>query len=424
MHNVLDDVVDKEAGAKPKLVGQSGGVGLAVRHISQDELDAYVEGRLSGARLDYVRAHLDACEACRAELEDLRTFKANAVGLSQASSLKRELERRKRQRQLKAAATAAVAAAVVAAIGVVGWNKFGKAWVHTTFASATNAARPTAVAAAGDAQPLRVAPAADQSATTASATAQVRDARAAAAQPRATPIASTQSIGAAQSRSGIPAAGAASQQLPQSRGASAAGAASQQLPQSRGASAAGAASQPLAQARGASVAGAASQPLAQARGASVAGAASQPLAQARGASAAGTRASATVQPTVAAVAAASSAPQLSAQARGAAPTALAPGSTSFALLGPFGDEVSDDRPEFAWQPLEGATKYAIIIVDEGLRPIAHTRLKTTSWRPHKPLRRGRTYLWQVTAILKNGTKVMATGPASQEARIHITAPSK
>src|SRR5947207_8451036 len=109
MHNVLDDVVDKEAGAKPKLAGQSGGVGSAVRHISQDELDAYVEGRLSGARLDYVRAHLDACEACRAELEDLRTFKANAVGLSQASSLKRELERRRRQRQLKAAATAAVA---------------------------------------------------------------------------------------------------------------------------------------------------------------------------------------------------------------------------------------------------------------------------------------------------------------------------
>jgi hypothetical protein len=101
-----------------------------------------------------------------------------------------------------------------------------------------------------------------------------------------------------------------------------------------------------------------------------------------------------------------------------------PASTSFALLGPFGDEVSDDRPEFAWQPLEGATKYSIIIVDEGLRPIAHTRLKTTTWRPHKPLRRGRTYLWQVTAILKNGTKVMATGPTSQEARIHITAPLK
>ena len=109
---------------------------------------------------------------------------------------------------------------------------------------------------------------------------------------------------------------------------------------------------------------------------------------------------------------------------GAAPAEVTPGTTSFALLGPFGDQITDDRPEFAWQPLAGATKYSIIIVDDGLRPIAHTRLKTTTWRPKKPLRRGRSYLWQVTAILKNGTKVMGTGPTSQEARIHITAPGK
>jgi len=102
-----------------------------------------------------------------------------------------------------------------------------------------------------------------------------------------------------------------------------------------------------------------------------------------------------------------------------APTA----STTFALLGPFGDEISDDRPEFTWQPLAGATKYAVILVDEGLRPVAHTRVKTTSWRPRKPLRRGRTYLWQVTAILRNGTKVIGTGPTAVEARIHIAPPS-
>jgi Putative zinc-finger len=381
MHNVLDDVVDKEAGAKPKLVGPSGGVGSAVRHISQDELDAYVEGRLSGARLDYVRAHLDACEACRAELEDLRTFKASAVGLSQASSLKRELERRRRQRQLKAAATTALAAAVVAVIGVVGWNKFGKAWVHTSFAPATTVARPTAVAAAADVQPRGSASTADQTSTIGPATGQVRDARAAAAQPRATPVAAPRVnavASAAQPHSEIP-AGATPQRLAQTNGASAAGAASQQL------------------------------------------------VRARDASATGAQATATAQPRakVATASPATSAAQL--VARGATPVSaavVAPGSTSFALLGPFGDEVSDDRPEFAWQPIEGATKYAIIIVDEGLRPIAHARLKTTTWRPRKPLRRGRTYLWQVTAILKNGTKVMATGPTSQEARIHITAPSK
>jgi len=99
------------------------------------------------------------------------------------------------------------------------------------------------------------------------------------------------------------------------------------------------------------------------------------------------------------------------------------GSTTFALLGPFGDEVADDRPEFTWQPLAGTAKYAVILVDEGLRPIAHARVKTASWRPRKPLRRGRTYLWQVTAILHNGTKVIGTGPTSVEARIHVLPPS-
>jgi hypothetical protein len=318
MQNVLDDVVDKEADSRPKLVGPPapGSVGSAARHISPEELDAYVEGRLSGARLDFVRGHLDACEACRAELTDLRTSKASAVGLNQASSLKRELERRRRHRMLKTGAAAAVAAAVVAAGGVVAWNKFGKAWVHRMPVAArvqTPVAAP--VRAPVVAAPRAVAPVVKPP--------EVRDARTASAQPHATP-----------------------------------------------------------------------EP-----------AATQPHA------------------TVAAVAPATSGVQAREAMPATAPAVVA-GSTSFALLGPFGNEISDDRPEFAWQPLEGATKYSIIIVDEGLRPIAHTRLKTTTWRPKKPLRRGRTYLWQVTAILKNGTKVMASGPTSHEARIHIGAPPK
>jgi hypothetical protein len=116
------------------------------------------------------------------------------------------------------------------------------------------------------------------------------------------------------------------------------------------------------------------------------------------------------------------APALPQRAGAEAPVVPADSAT-FALLGPFGDEISEDRPEFTWQPLAGATKYSVILVDEGLRPIAHTRVKTTSWRPRKPLRRGRTYLWQVTALLRNGTKVLATGPTSMEARIHIAPPS-
>ena len=412
MQNVLDDVVDKEAGVKPKLVGPPApaGVGSAVRHISQEELDSYVEGRLSGARLDFVRGHLDACEACRAELTDLRTYKASAVGISQASSLKRELERRRRQRMLKTGATAAVAAAVVAVIGVVGWNKFGKAWVHTasvaTAAAARAAAAQTPAAASTNAPP-------EATSMQPTGAAQTRTASAAAVTPPAhnaapAAAASIQTMGAAQPRAantvGV---------MPPAHNAAPATAASIQTTgaaQSRTAASAVAVTPP-AQPRGTTSVAVAS----------TAGAAPQQQSQAS--------ANAPTRAAVAAVAPATSA----AQTRGAMPatTAAGPaagavtaGSTSFALLGPFGDEVSDDRPEFAWQPLEGATKYSIIIVDEGLRPIAHTRLKTTTWRPKKPLRRGRTYLWQVTAILKNGTKVMGTGPTSQEARIHIGAPAK
>lgn len=392
---MLDDVVDKEAGPKPKLVGPTANVGSVVRHISQDELDAYVEGRLFGTRLDFVRGHLDACEACRAELTDLRTFKASAVGLNQASSLKRELERRRRQRLLKTAATAAVAAAVVAVIGVVGWNKFGKAWVHTASVAATAARASAVAAAAADAQPRRPASADAQRPAAASTVAPT-----AGAQPHTTPVDAA--------RPTTPAQGTTQTAYAQPHGAAVD------------------AAHPTAPAQGTT-----QTAYAQPRATPVD--AARPTTPAHGAT---RNAMANGQTTSAVqsggLAAAVHPATTAAQARGvkkgtgtavsAEPAAA--GSTSFALLGPFGDEVTDDRPEFAWQPLEGATKYSIIVVDEGLRPIAHTRLKTTTWRPKKPLRRGRSYLWQVTAILKNGTKVMARGPTSQEARIHIGAPPK
>jgi len=97
--------------------------------------------------------------------------------------------------------------------------------------------------------------------------------------------------------------------------------------------------------------------------------------------------------------------------------------TRFTLLGPFGDSIADTRPEFSWQQLAGAAHYSVVIVDEGLHPINRSHaLKTTSWRPRQPLRRGRTYLWQVTATLHNGKKVVALSPSPSQARLTI-APS-
>jgi len=482
--DVLEDVLDKEAGSKPKLVTQPAGVGSpiavlpiavspiavspisgspvagsAIRHVSQGDLDAYITGQLFGPRLDFCRTHLDSCDECRAELEDLRNFKSSQAGLSIGGSLRRELDRRKRQKQLKAAATAAAVTVVVAAAAAVGWFEFVKPRLHgaaavaasgaaaaparngaqaassaDTQTSAPAVATTTAVAARPGVATAQQATAAPQ-ATAAQPNAEAHDTRIASARPRATPAAAPSAVPVAQPRGAapatVPAAATVQPTAPQPHATPTA--------QPRG-TAVASAQQPVAQPRTAAMAASnqvtgAPQAAIQSRGTAPATATTQPIGTARQAaqtvsamaSAAGNQAAGTTQPARQAAntsqARAAQAPAVQAPAMAAAAAGAPAASTTFALLGPFGDEISDDRPEFTWQPLAGATKYAVILVDEGLRPVAHTRVKTTSWRPRKPLRRGRTYLWQVTAILHNGTKVIGTGPTSVEARIHIAPPS-
>lgn len=299
---------------KPKLVMHSGSVGPAARHLSQEELDAYMNGRLPAARLHSCSNHLDSCDACRAELEDLRTFKNGAAGLSQSGSLGRELDRRKRQRQLRAAGGAAMVAAVVAAIAAVGWWQFEKTRAQRTSVTATAAVAATATV-----------------------------------QPQVT----TQAVG-------------------------------------------------------------------QPHGVGVVAAVAQASASANGAAATPSP-DAAASRRVASQAASNRATRPAPAASGAPGVPAVSSASTFTLLGPFGDEIADARPEFTWQPLAGATKYSVVIVDEGLRPVQHSHgVKITSWRPRRPLRRGRTYLWQVTATLRNGTKIVAMSPTSMEARIHIT----
>jgi hypothetical protein len=98
----------------------------------------------------------------------------------------------------------------------------------------------------------------------------------------------------------------------------------------------------------------------------------------------------------------------------------------FALLGPIGQTLSETRPEFSWQPLPGAIRYSVAIVDARLHPVQRSpALRTTVWRPRRPLRRGRTYLWQVTATLRGGSKVVAATPGTltEAAEEHSKAPS-
>ena len=289
---MLDDVLDKESGLKSRSTTQPGGSGGSIRHVTQDDLEAYFNGRLTSPKLDYCQTHLDACDACRAELEDLRTFRSRSSGLSGSEPVGRELERRKRRRRLQSSLVAVGATVCIAAIAAVLW------WGH------------------------------EKSRGTKASVAAI-DTHSATAAPKSTtmPVATlANSTAGIQSRATIPTS---------------------------------------------------------------------------------IRPSATTQPS----------------GRASMPPAAPPVDTRFALLGPFGEAVSDTRPEFSWQPLAGATHYSVVIVDEGLHPVQRSHaLRTTLWRPRRPLRRGHTYIWQVTATLRGGTKVVASEPSEARVRIAPAAP--
>jgi predicted anti-sigma-YlaC factor YlaD len=242
----------------------------SVRHLNHEDLEAYANGRLPAARLDDCSTHLDSCDACRAELEDLRLFQSEQATFPRAEPARRELGRRRRSGKLTLAQAASLGVIFVAAGSAVLW------WRHESPRAKTT---PAAVSVAQ-------APAAPRTLTASVA-------------PTVLPAASTAQIPTVQ----LPAIQA---------------------------------------------------------------------------------------------------------------------NTGFALLGPFGEAISETRPEFTWQPLAGAVRYSVVIVDAGLHPVQRSpALRTTAWRPRRPLRRGRTYLWQVTATLRGGSKVVASRPSPSEAALQI-----
>jgi hypothetical protein len=271
------------------------------RHLTAEEFKAYADGRLTGASLNDCQAHLDSCEDCRAELEDLRTVKTDLASFPRPEPNKGVLARNRRRTPTMPMA-AAIAIIGIAGVSTVLW------WKHESPAGNTSAALAQAPAVAQ-------APAAAQPAPAAAATG------------NATRTAA------------------------------------------------------IVQASAAAHAPAAARPAANS--------APSPAATAPTRSAAIARAPA------------------------AAAAAAPPATRVFALLSPLGATVSDPRPEFTWQALPGAQHYSVAIVDARLHPVQHSHaLHTTSWRPPRPLHRGRTYLWQVTATLRGGSKVVAASPAT------------
>ncbi len=85
----------------------------------------------------------------------------------------------------------------------------------------------------------------------------------------------------------------------------------------------------------------------------------------------------------------------------------ADGGVPFALQTPIGKVVRENQPVLRWKPLKDATNYNVIIVDEKFRVVAESgNLTATSWKPSKPLPRGASYSWQVTATRADGSEMV------------------
>ncbi len=70
----------------------------------------------------------------------------------------------------------------------------------------------------------------------------------------------------------------------------------------------------------------------------------------------------------------------------------------FALSSPVGKTLETAAPRLVWKPLARADSYRVEVFDENFNRVASSPTqKATSWQIDRPLQRGRTYVWQVTA---------------------------
>jgi hypothetical protein len=368
---VLDTLADKEPKLSPKATAQKGGTDGPALHPTQEDLKAYAYGRLASARLDYCQAHLDTCEDCRIELEDIRTCSNEMSSQARPDVPSAKVLRRKRNLALPVMGSAAILVAVAVATAL---------WVRHD-AARTDKARPVmAVTAAPVAQ---------------SASAPSRVAQG--------PVAQQVVVKSAAARNDI-----APSPAPQGTFARIAAALSQ------------VAHNPCAS-------NVAPTRVAQAPGAGTAAPSPPAAGEHPGGPQLTDEIAALPDDVRSAVSATLQHGKLEFPTnvgRSRRHTPSNPGApsanTSFALLGPFGEATSDTRPEFSWQPLPGAVRYSVAIVDAALHPVQHSGvLKKTVWRPKRPLHPGRTYLWQVTATLPGGSRVVASEPAPSEAVLRI-----
>ncbi len=91
----------------------------------------------------------------------------------------------------------------------------------------------------------------------------------------------------------------------------------------------------------------------------------------------------------------------------------------FDLISPVGTVLSEDRPNFQWKPLKGATGYRVRVYDRDFKEVAASEvLRQTNWTPPNSLQRGNTYNWIVTAYLPD-KEVSSPTPPAPEARFLV-----
>jgi hypothetical protein len=98
--------------------------------------------------------------------------------------------------------------------------------------------------------------------------------------------------------------------------------------------------------------------------------------------------------------------------------------STFALLGPAGTLIMNDRPTFRWQALAGAISYKVSVLDTSFNVVIESApVAQTEWQASRALERNKIYLWQVTAI-RDGREVIAPISPQPEARFKIISQAK
>lgn len=92
---------------------------------------------------------------------------------------------------------------------------------------------------------------------------------------------------------------------------------------------------------------------------------------------------------------------------------------AFQLISPVGEVITEERPNFRWQPLSGGGSYVVSVFDENFNHVTQSSsLTRPSWTPISPLQRGQTYSWEVLAI-KDGVKIRSTSSPAPRARFKV-----